>query len=340
MDRTSESRRGFTLVELLVVIAIIGVLVGLLLPAVQTARESARRSSCTNNLKQVGLSILVHENTKRRLPAGFQFVSGGSGRAAWGWGVFILPYAENTQIFDALNVANNELDAYLPSPPTATIRQALQTKISMYRCASDNTGALNNLSDFGTKAPLSAGFLLAASNYVGSAADGMKNSGGTASNGPNNDNDSNGLFFGWNKTDSGGGLLGLKIAQVTDGLSKTLMVGERCGASDATAAAAGNGSFAAVWAGNGRPIGGTSVNGAGRCLGRTAGPGYPWSGANSVFINDFSSNYNGKYFNSFHRGGANFLFGDGGVAYLTDATDALVLCAMAHRSDGVTQSAR
>lgn len=210
----------------------------------------------------------------------------------------------------------------------------------MYRCASDNTGDLNNLSDFGTKAPLSSGFFLATSNYVGSAADGAKNTAGSASNGPNNANDSNGLFFGWNKTDSGGGLLGLKLSQVTDGLSKTLMVGERCGATDAGSATAGNGSFAAVWAGNGRPIGGTSINGAGRCLGRTAGPGYPWSGANSVFINDFSSNYNGKYFNSWHKGGANFLFGDGGVAYLTDSTDALVLCAMAHRGDGVAQSAR
>lgn len=218
----------------------------------------------------------------------------------------------------------------------------------MYRCPSDNAGPLNELSDFGTKAPLSSGFFLSTSNYVGSAGDGVRNSGGSASNGPNNDNDSNGVFFGWSKfaagssgpIANGAGTLGLKASQVSDGLTKTLLAGERCGAADATAATAGNGSFAAVWAGNGRPIGGTSVNGAGRCLGRAAGPGYPWSGANSVFINDFSSSYNGKYFNSWHRGGANFLFGDTGVVYLTDATDALVLCAMAHRSDGVAKTAR
>jgi prepilin-type N-terminal cleavage/methylation domain-containing protein len=68
------ARRGFTLVELLVVIAIIGTLVALLLPAVQSAREAGRRTSCINNLKQIGIACLNHADTHRHFPSG-----------GWGW---------------------------------------------------------------------------------------------------------------------------------------------------------------------------------------------------------------------------------------------------------------
>jgi prepilin-type N-terminal cleavage/methylation domain-containing protein len=106
-------RGGFTLVELLVVIAIIGVLVGLLLPAVQAARESARRSSCTNNLKQLGLAFANHEAARKRFPTtGLTkqaWAAGGwnslktrdmYGTPALPWTHQILPFSEENSLYD------------------------------------------------------------------------------------------------------------------------------------------------------------------------------------------------------------------------------------------------
>ena len=70
MKRTTIVHRGFTLVELLVVIAIIAMLVVLLLPAVQAARESAHRTQCMNNLRQLGLGVLLHLETHGHFPSG------------------------------------------------------------------------------------------------------------------------------------------------------------------------------------------------------------------------------------------------------------------------------
>ena len=81
--QVNRPRRAFTLVELLVVIAIIGILVALLLPAIQAAREAARRTQCKNNLKNLGLSCLNFENTRKAFPTG-----------GITWGVFIEDYIE------------------------------------------------------------------------------------------------------------------------------------------------------------------------------------------------------------------------------------------------------
>jgi prepilin-type N-terminal cleavage/methylation domain-containing protein len=105
-------RPGFTLVELLVVIAIIGVLMGLLLPAVQQARAAAYRISSANQLKQIGLALLNYEANRGRFPSAYvsdpvayspapDTLDAGPG---WGWGTMILPYLEQSNVYDRLNM--------------------------------------------------------------------------------------------------------------------------------------------------------------------------------------------------------------------------------------------
>ena len=109
LNPTGPRRRSaFTLVELLVVIAIIGTLVGLLLPAVQAAREAARRAKCLNNLKQLGIAIHNHHDTRQILPTGgwswdkWSFTNGRPGTGVnqtAGWGYQILPFLENESLW-------------------------------------------------------------------------------------------------------------------------------------------------------------------------------------------------------------------------------------------------
>jgi prepilin-type N-terminal cleavage/methylation domain-containing protein len=312
---------GFTLVELLVVIAIIGTLVGLLLPAVQTARESARRSTCTNNLKQIGVAIHNFESANKAFPAGHKHDAGGN--SAWGWGVYILPFLEQQEIFDLINpMANtpNSSCSNLRNNPTDPRAMALQRSLPGYRCPSDLTKALNELSNFGSLLLVSNSHFLATSNYVASVGDGRYNSSGT-SFGPQNANDSFGAMHGMAGTH-----IGRKIKDFTDGLSKTFLVGERCGAVSVADAQAGNGSYAGVWFGNGESQKGTSVDGAGRCYGRTN---------SSVLLNEFATaGQNGKFFNSAHSGGVMFVDCDGSVAFMDDATPPEMLKALGNRQDG------
>jgi prepilin-type N-terminal cleavage/methylation domain-containing protein/prepilin-type processing-associated H-X9-DG protein len=123
MYAKSLGRRGFTLIELLVVIAIIGVLIGLLLPAVQKVRESANRIRCQNNLKQMGLACHMHQDTFGCLPLGGvgwnypRTMLNGSpavyDQQAWGWGYQILPYIEQTSLWQQPN------DVDVVAPPLA-----------------------------------------------------------------------------------------------------------------------------------------------------------------------------------------------------------------------------
>src|SRR4051794_7951368 len=104
-----KKNRGFTLIELLVVIAIIAVLIALLLPAVQQAREAARRTQCKNNLKQIGLALANYESTFTSFPPARigRYANGISGTwdDGWAsWAVMILPYLEQSNLYNQYNV--------------------------------------------------------------------------------------------------------------------------------------------------------------------------------------------------------------------------------------------
>lgn len=135
-------RLAFTLVELLVVIAIIGVLVALLLPAVQMAREAARRMQCQNHLKQFGLAFQNHHDTQKHLPTGgwgWSWVGdpdlGFGVNQPGGWVFNILPYCEGKTIYD--------IAAGKSGPPKATdLARMVQTPIKFFNCPSRRPAAV------------------------------------------------------------------------------------------------------------------------------------------------------------------------------------------------------
>ena len=122
---------GFTLVELLVVIAIIAMLVTLLLPAVQAAREAGRRAQCMNNLRQQSLSLLNHHSALSTFPAGNMMGSSNLGSASYfgGWTREIMPFAEDAAL-QSLYLENVPVTA----PEAKVFRE---TEVPMFLCPSD-----------------------------------------------------------------------------------------------------------------------------------------------------------------------------------------------------------
>jgi prepilin-type N-terminal cleavage/methylation domain-containing protein len=201
MLSSRQVRRAFTLIELLVVIAIISVLIGLLLPAVQKVREAASLTSCKNNLKQIGLAMHNHHDTRGTFPVGYYDptpwpqLDNGPG---WGWGAYLLPYLEQEPVYKQINFNLDVGDPANAGP--------LGTFLKVFYCPSDELTRTFTVTDGGSNS-----WVIAQGSYV-------------ACNGNDGVDDfttppHTGAFI--------RAVKGFRTADIRDGLSNTFFVGDR-----------------------------------------------------------------------------------------------------------------
>lgn len=302
MHRLRQRRSGFTLIELLVVIAIIAILIALLLPAVQQAREAARRSSCKNNLKQIGLALHNYHDIHLTFPPGYiadsTIARGGTTNwcrrnGSWPssgmgapWTVMILPQLEQSAHHELFNYGQpfqNTSNQLLPAV------QALVHPMAIYTCPSETRPPNGDLWP----------------SYLGVQGGGptpaCQNTGCTASN--IRAFFVNGILM--------GGSTGLRIADITDGTTNVFLVAETRYAS-------------AAWAASAKQDGCAFT----RCL----------VGAMEQ-INQHPPGTRGqpqtRGFSSYHPGGCHVALADGSVQFISENMNLTVYQRLAVAADGL-----
>lgn len=308
--KTLVRRSGFTLIELLVVIAIIAILVALLLPAVQQAREAARRSSCKNNLKQIGVALHNYHDTFKVFPPGSingQYPDSDTDGNAWdegqwGWAAHLLPFVEQGTLYDACEINNptNDLDDFEGN--------AGQTVVSTYRCPSDTAPDVNTeRSSDGT------------SNYVAMLGpEALYHDSNTEPRSRYAGNDRDGIAWVNSK---------VRMRDITDGTSNTIIIGERAWELPIPNGNQNAKCGAAIWTGSAGPNMRYDANaGQANAVMGVTGDGINKAGFfdSDVTATDAdAANHNGcgLTFSSRHSGGAQFLLADGAVVFLSENID-------------------
>lgn len=285
-----KARDAFSLIELIVVVAIVGILIGLILPAVQKVREAAARTRCRNNLKQLGLALHGYHDANRSFPPGCSYQDGRDPYPFMSWMTRVLPFVEQEAMWrEAVKGFELERD-FRKSPPHTPLPRVIPT----YICPSDSR----------TLSPAILGnYVIGLTSYLGNEGLDL--------------NTRDGLLF----LDSR-----IRIADVDDGTSNTLLVGERPPSADLVM-----GWWYGGW-GQYRSGSGDSALGVreqnldvwgGACL---VGPYHFVAGR-------FQNQCDAFHFWSPHPGGANFLFADGSVRLLSYSADS-IMPALASRAGG------
>lgn len=345
---------GFTLVELLVVIAIIGILVGLLLPAVQSAREAARRADCTNRIRQLGLATLNYESSKGRLPPGMTIhAESFYGNSAF---AFLLPYLEQTALADRWVYATGDASApalELKSNFDGGIESPSATVIDNLICPSDQIDA-NPFQTTSTH----VNSPLAGKESVWMSATSYGTNSGTTGFWPGYGYLYDGAFSMVGAKDnlvriehatSGevDRLHGYRLAMFTDGLSSTIAFGEKYHVDIRHEQWWGQENCKRYLREPLQHWSGWACMGGIDCTGHHMGAMYYWPtttlGPKPPINYQLTENDTCGYtthdnrassWGSGHPGGANFVFCDGSVAFLTNEIDQSVFRAVALRADG------